>query len=324
VSVAAGQATGAFTLAAGAFDITNTNTTGAKLSAGDSSNYSVTVTNPPPPSDTTPPVISHALNPPAPNGANGWYNTDVTLTWTVTENESSSSLVKTGCVDQSITTDQAATTYSCSATSQGGAAGPENVTIKRDATPPSVTWNGGPGDGGNYYFGSVPTAGTCTASDALSGPNNCNVGGYSAAVGSHTLTATAHDNAGNETQEQRSYSVLAWTLLGFYQPTDMGGVLNTVKGGSTVPLKFEAFAGPTELADTAAVKSLAAKQVTCDTAAPTDDVEVTATGGTALRYDATGGQFIYNWQTPKQAGNCYVVTMTTQDGSTLVAKFKTK
>jgi len=41
-------------------------------------------------------------------------------------------------------------------------------------------------------------------------------------------------------------------------------------------------------------------------------------------YDVTAGQFVYNWQTPKTSGKCYQVTMTTQDGSSVVAKFKTK
>ena len=40
-----------------------------------------------------------------------------------------------------------------------------------------------------------------------------------------------------------SYTVLAWEVRGFYQPTDMGDVWNTVKNGATVPLKFEVFAG---------------------------------------------------------------------------------
>ena len=135
VTVAAGQADGTFTLAVGAFDITNTNTTGAKLAAGDSSNYSVTVLAPTP-SDTTPPDISYVLNPAPPDGADGWYTSDVTLTWTVTENESPSSLVTTGCDDQNITADQTEATYSCSATSDGGSAGPVDVSIKRDATKP--------------------------------------------------------------------------------------------------------------------------------------------------------------------------------------------
>jgi hypothetical protein len=35
------------------------------------------------------------------------------------------------------------------------------------------------------------------------------------------------------------------TLKGFYAPVDMGNsVVNTAKGGSTVPLKFEVFATP--------------------------------------------------------------------------------
>ena len=118
--------------------------------------------------------------------------------------------------------------------------------------------------------------------------------------------------------------MLGWTLTGFYQPVDMNGVFNTVKNGSTVPLKFEIFAGPTELTNPASVTSLTSAQINCDASALTDDVETTATGGTVLRYDATGGQFIYNWKTPSTAGKCYSVTMTSQDGSSLVAFFKLK
>ena len=65
--------------------------------------------------------------------------------------------------------------------------------------------------------------------------------------------------------------------------------------------------------------------MTCPGAsAPTDDVELTTTGGTSFRYDAMGGQFIQNWQTPKKAGACYEVITTTADGSSLSALFKLK
>jgi hypothetical protein len=117
-------------------------------------------------------------------------------------------------------------------------------------------------------------------------------------------------------------------LNGFFQPVDMSTptttVYNTVKNGSTVPLKFEIFAGPTELIDTAAVKSLTYAQTSCDATAITDPIETVATGGTVLRYDSTAGQFVYNWKTPATASKCYVVTMTTQDGSFLKAYFKLK
>jgi hypothetical protein len=121
-----------------------------------------------------------------------------------------------------------------------------------------------------------------------------------------------------------NFNILAWTLSGFYQPVDMDGVYNKVKGGSTVPLKFEIFAGPTELTDTADIKSLTYATIQCDGTEPTTDIETTTTGGTSLRYDTTSGQFIFNWKTPKTPGVCLRVTLTTQDGSTLVAYFTIK
>jgi hypothetical protein len=56
VTVAAGHASGSWTLAVGVFDITNSNTTGGKLEEGSSSSYEVTVLSPP--ADTTPPTIT--------------------------------------------------------------------------------------------------------------------------------------------------------------------------------------------------------------------------------------------------------------------------
>ena len=101
-------------------------------------------------------------------------------------------------------------------------------------------------------------------------------------------------------------------------------VWNTVKNGSTVPLKFEVFAGSTELTDIAVVNQpLRATGVAC-AGGSTDDIELLTTGGTSLRYDTTGGQFIYNWQTPKKSGACYLVTVSMIDGSSLSAYFRLK
>ena len=38
--------------------------------------------------DTTPPVTTISLNPPAPNGDNGWYVTNITVTLNATDDES--------------------------------------------------------------------------------------------------------------------------------------------------------------------------------------------------------------------------------------------
>jgi hypothetical protein len=199
------------------------------------------------------------------------------------------------------------------------------VTVQIDKTLPAVSLVDGPANGGSYYFGSVPAAPTCSASDALSGlDGSCIVSDYSALVGPQTVTATANDMASNQNSATASYTVLAWTTNGFFQPVDMGGVWNTVKGGSTVPLKFEVFAGSTELTDTSIVNQpLKATQTLCTGGTP-DDIELTATGATSLRYDTTDGQFIYNWKTPKKPGYCYVVTVTMADGTSISANFKLK
>ncbi|GAA3335883.1 hypothetical protein GCM10020358_05920 [Amorphoplanes nipponensis] len=276
--------------------------------------------------DETPPIIGRVVGPTAPNGLNGWYTGDVPLDWTVDESESPHSLVNTGCVDQSITTDQADTTYSCSATSAGGSAAQQDVHIKRDATAPSdVAFVAGPADGGLYFPNTVPIAGTCTATDATSGLDDCVVSERSTAVGDQTITATATDKAGNSAKATAAYTVRKLTPSGFYQPVDMGGVLNTVKGGSTVPLKFRVYDRGVEVKSTAIVSSVKQTLVPCTTAAPEDAIEeIVSATASGLRYDTTAGQFVQNWKAPTGAGTCYKVTLTTADDSTIAATFKLK
>lgn len=260
-------------------------------------------------------------------GNDNWFVSDVTIK---TEGSDLISSPVVCSVVQSQTTDTAGAAFNGACTNNAGIkTDADPINIKRDATPPTLTWNGGPTNGATYYFGFVPGTPTCTAADVLSGPNGCSVTGYSTAVGSHTMTAKAYDVAGNSFSETRTYTVSAWTLSGFFQPVDNPGLLNlgwnSVKNGSTVPLKFRIFAGPTELTSTSYVQSFTSVQVACDIASLlADPIEITTTGGTSLRYDTTGGQFIENWQTPKKAGQCYRVTMTTLDGSTLSANFKLK
>jgi hypothetical protein len=118
-----------------------------------------------------------------------------------------------------------------------------------------------------------------------------------------------------------SVNILAWTLNGFKSPVDMG-MYNDAKGGSTVPLKFEVFKGATELTSTSVV-SYFTQKISC-ASGEGDAIEQYSTGNTELRYDTTSGQFIFNWKTPKAPGNCYRVTLETDDGSKIYADFRLK
>jgi hypothetical protein len=123
-----------------------------------------------------------------------------------------------------------------------------------------------------------------------------------------------------------TFTVNVWTITGFYQPVDMNNVVNTIKGGSTVPLKFNIYAGGVERTSVSDVQGGTCQLFEQNCSAGTEDPmgDLPNTGSTALRYDTTGHQFIQNWQTPKGANHCYVVRMTAIDGSVITAYFKTK
>jgi hypothetical protein len=109
---------------------------------------------------------------------------------------------------------------------------------------------------------------------------------------------------------------------GFYAPVSpVSSDVNTVKGGSTVPLQFNVYVNGVEKTDTAGLL-FSVVGVSCGGGATEDPVDFTTTGNTSLRYDGT--QFVQNWKTPKTLG-CYVVRMTTTaDGLSLSAVFKVK
>jgi len=271
--------------------------------------------------DTGNPTISHALSPSNPNGNNGWYKQDVTVTFTCADVGGSGIDTCVGDITLGEGEDQSVTG---TATDWAGNTATDTVSdIDIDKTDPAVALIGGPE--ASYYFGSDPAAPTCDASDALSGLASCVVTGGGTSVGAHSYLATATDNAGNTATATLNYTVLAWTANGYYAPVNMGGVLNTVKGGSTVPLKFELFAGSTELTSTSTVTSFKTQKISCSSSTGTEDaIELVTSGGTSLRYDSTAGQFIQNWKTPTGAGSCYAATMTSNDGSTITALFKIK
>jgi len=112
------------------------------------------------------------------------------------------------------------------------------------------------------------------------------------------------------------------TRSGFDQPVNSAAsVVNTVKAGSTVPLRFSVYVDGVEKTDTSGIQ-FSVVQTPCDGGLE-DPVEFVTSGATTLSYN--GHQFVQNWQTPKTPGACYIVRMTTAvDGGSLSAIFKMK
>jgi hypothetical protein len=267
--------------------------------------------------DTSDPTIGYTLTSAAAK-VNGWYSKPVTVHFVCADAMSGLA----SCSDDAVLGDGADQSVTGTVADAAGRSATRTVEdIDVDTTAPTVGFAGS--FGSTHHYGNVPAAPTCEAVDALSGLASCVVTGGGTTVGEHSFVATATDEAGNVATATLDYAVLPWNLTGFFNPVDMGvNVWNTVKNGSTVPLKFEIFAGAAELTTTSAVTSFTAVSTACPTAkAVVDEIEFVTTGGTVLRYDSTAGQYVQNWATPKKAGACVKVTMTTKDDSTLVANF---
>ena len=161
------------------------------------------------PADTTSPVITASVD--GTLGNNGWYTSDVIVSWTVTDEESEITTI-IGGDDTVIDADTSGVKLTCEATSAGGTAAVD-VTIKRDATAPVVGITM-PAEGAEYELDTEVVA-DWNAQDGLSGIADSSADTIdTSTVGVKTFTVIAADAAGNETTLIRSYSVIPppWTL----------------------------------------------------------------------------------------------------------------
>jgi hypothetical protein len=119
--------------------------------------------------DSTPPVITKVVTGTA--GTNGWYTSNVTVTWTVTDPESAF-VINSGCGTQNFNSETAAATSSCSATSTGGTSS-DSVNLKIDKTAPSssLAVTGGTAGTNGWYTSNVTVA--TTGTDSISNPTVC-------------------------------------------------------------------------------------------------------------------------------------------------------
>jgi hypothetical protein len=172
-------------------------------------------------------------------------------------------------------------------------------------------------------------AATWSASDETNGSGlataaDGSIGLDTSSVGAKTVTVpagTATDVAGNASVEAScSYSVV-YDWSGFLSPIDTGDVVNSVKAGSSVPVKFS-------LAGSQGQEILAPNSPTiefgpCSSSDEVDAIEQTAAAGASgLSYDADSDVYTYVWKTAKSwTGKCGTLTVQLADGTTHTALF---
>jgi HYR domain len=216
-----------------------------------------------------------------------------------------------------------ATTVTCRATDAHGNAAARSFTVTVvDTTAPALVLPGNLTAFATSASGAAVTYGAL-GTDAVAGsivPVCTPASGSTFAPGTTRVTCTATDAAGNTATGSFTVTV-RFDFRGFLNPVD-SNVLNVMKGGSTAPIKWQiSNQGGGYIGDLQVVSRTASGVVTCG-GSTMDDLTQFATGNTALRYDTTSNQYIYNWQSPKTAGKCYQVTIGLTDGRSYSAQFQ--
>ncbi len=113
-----------------------------------------------------------------------------------------------------------------------------------------------------------------------------------------------------------------YQFSGFFQPVDNLPVLNRVKGGQGVPVKFSL--NGNEGLNIFAAGYPKSEQIVCDANASVDGIDQTVTAGaSSLSYTSGSDQYTYVWKTEKTwANTCRQFVLRLKDGIAYRANFK--
>jgi len=157
------------------------------------------------PADSTPPSASPIVLPVA-NGA-GWNATDATVSWHWADNAGGSGIDPAHCTSSSTSAGEGTITLNATCTDLAGNTGSASYAVKVDKTPPMLAVTGNAGT----YAVDQTVAIACAATDSLSGIATACSGISGPAVGfgvgTHTVTLSATDLAGNTASENVTFTV---------------------------------------------------------------------------------------------------------------------
>ena len=216
------------------------------------------------------------------------------------------------------------TTVTCSATDAAGNTGSSQFDITvQDTTPPSISAHADVTAFATSAAGAVVAYTLPTATDIVDGSvavSCAPVSGSSFAIGTTTVNCSATDAAGN-TGTSSFNVIVSYDFKGFFRPIDNLPVVNVVKAGQAIPVKFS-LGGNMGLGIMASGYPRSVVMA-CNSGTLQDSIEETVTaGGSSLAYDPLTGQYTYVWKSEKSwGGSCRQLQVKLQDGTTHYANF---
>jgi hypothetical protein len=278
--------------------------------------------------DSVDPTIGHTLDPATPNG-NGWFNTAVDVSFAC---DDATSLIAS-CTGDTTLGEGADQSVTGTATDNAGRQTTDTASnIDIDLTDPTLGVSGLASGAYDICATGAPAKPSFTPDDALSGlassSDTWTPSAVPSGVGTYTYEAVATDNADNTASEIRTYTVTyGGAFSGVLQPINPDGS-SRFRLGSTIPVKFRLTCNGLPITD--AVSSLTVKKYDGSADPGVDEAVSTsaATTGNLFRYDASGGQYIFNLSTKSGylnpgastptafATGSWVLTIRLDDGTT--------
>ncbi len=207
--------------------------------------------------------------------------------------------------------------------SQGASSSCTATVTVADQTPPSITCP-------SSRTAAATSSRGALVSFAPSAGDNCGTiiigcalaSGSTFPIGSTAVTCSATDGAG--LQNSCGFSVLiTYPFTGFFPPVDNPPVVNQVKAGQGIPVKFSL--GGNYGLGILASGSPSSQQLPCVGGSAVDDVETVTSRASGLQYDAGTATYTYVWKTDKSwAGHCRQLTVALRDGTMHQATFMFK
>lgn len=240
---------------------------------------------------------------------NGWYNHAVGYGVSA-KSDLTSGIASCQADDTYSGPDSANASVSRTCTDNAGNIGSDSKSFQYDATAPTLNPTVSP----NPVLLNGGATASANAQDNLSGVASANCDPVdTSSVGSHSVSCSATDNAGNTNSANANYSV-NYKFVGFSAPVDNNNVLNSAKAGQAIPLKWQLLdANNIPITNLSSVK-VTATSLSCSLGTTTDQLEEYAAGSSGLQ-NLGGGYYQFNWKSPTTyASSCKTLNVDMGEG----------